>query len=79
MSTTYVPRTQNIDVTLLQVGDSYYPVNLAKQERYIEDGLYYVVKAPRINHNTGAIVVVVAGKGEISYQNGAKVAREVIS
>jgi hypothetical protein len=80
MSTTYVPRTQNIDVTCLRVGNYYYPVVQDTGERYIEDGLYYVVKPPRIDSRTGCIVVGVAGKqGSISYQNGAKVAREVIS
>lgn len=70
-----VPATQNIPVTLLQDGDYYYPVLQATGERHIEDGMHYVVKAPRINHSTGSIYVI-TDKGRIDYQNGAIVARE---
>jgi hypothetical protein len=70
-----VPNTQNIPVTLLQEGDWYYPVTQATGERYIEDGMRYVVKAPRIDRNTGGIYVV-TDKGRVTYQNGATVARE---
>lgn len=70
-----VPATQNIPVTLLQDGDWYYPVTQATGERMIDDGMRYVVKAPRIDRNTGAIYVV-TDQGRVDYQNGATVARE---
>jgi hypothetical protein len=76
MSNTHVPQTRIIDVTLLHEGDYYYPVIQETRERYIEDGLKLVVKAPTIDHNTGCIKVKVHS-GWINYQNGAKVAREV--
>ena len=41
----------------------------------IDDGMRYVVKAPRIDRNTGAIYVV-TDQGRVDYQNGATVARE---
>ena len=71
-----VPTTQIIPVTLLQDGDWYYPVIQSTGERHIEEGMRYVVKAPRINHSTGAIYVV-TDQGRVDYQNGATVAREV--
>lgn len=70
-----VPTTHPIPVTLLDVGDYYYPVIQATGARYIEEGMRYVVKRPRIDRNTGAIVVV-TDSGRVDYQNGATVARE---
>jgi hypothetical protein len=78
MSKSHIPATQNVDVTLLQVGDYFYPVIQATGERDIENGMSYVVKNPRIDRNTGCIVVTTTD-GPINYQNGAKVAREVVA
>ena len=71
----HIPATQNIPVTLLQEGDWYYPVTQATGERHIEEGMRYVVKAPRINRSTGSIYVV-TDSGRVDYENGAVVARE---
>ena len=70
-----VPATDIIPVTLLHTGDWFYPVIQATNEVHIEEGMHTVVKAPRIDRNTGAIYVVTE-KGRIDYQNGATVARE---
>lgn len=70
-----VPATDIIPVTLLHTGDWFYPVIQDTGERHIEDGMRYVVKAPRIDRNTGAVYIV-TDKGRVDYQNGATVARE---
>jgi hypothetical protein len=69
-------RTQVIPVTLLQDGDWYYPVVQSTGEVMKDEGMHYIVKAPRIDRNTGAIYAV-TDKGRIDWQNGATVAREV--
>jgi hypothetical protein len=68
--------TQIIPVTLLHDGDWYFPVVQATGEVVKDEGLRYVVKAPRIDRNTGCIYAV-TDKGRIDWQNGATVAREV--
>lgn len=70
-----VPETQIIPVTLLHDGDWFYPVIQSTGMAHIEDGMRYVVKAPRIDRNTGAVYIV-TDKGRVDYQNGATVARE---
>ena len=50
--------TQIIPVTLLQDGDWYFPVVQDTGEVHTDDGMKYVVTAPRVDHNTGAIYVV---------------------
>lgn len=70
-----VPATDTIPVTLLHTGDWFYPIIQATGERHIEEGMRYVVKAPRIDRNTGAVYVV-TDQGRVDYQNGATVARE---
>jgi hypothetical protein len=69
--------TQIIPVTLLQDGDWYYPVVQSTGEVVKDEGMHYVIKAPRIDHNTGAIYATIDKGERIDWQNGATVAREV--
>jgi hypothetical protein len=68
--------TQIIPVTLLKAGDWYYPVIQATNEVAKDEGMRYVVKAPRINRNTGGTYAI-TDQGRVDWQIGATVAREV--
>jgi hypothetical protein len=68
--------TQIIPVTLLQDGDWYYPVVQSTGELAKDEGMHYIIKAPRIDHSTGCIYAI-TDQGRIDWQNGATVAREV--
>ena len=61
-----------IPVTLLQRGDQFYPVNQALSER--SDELCCVIDWPKIDRNTGSIIVSTIDK-KVNYLPTAVVAR----